>query len=120
MISVRNLTKNFTSERRALDDVNFEVKEKEIVGLLGHNGAGKSTVLGIMLGMVRADSGEVVINGHSVQRNRAGALRQIGAIFEAPAFYDYMSGWQNLRTLCALSGWWEEKEVRRVLELVNL
>ncbi len=54
--------------------MNFEVKEQEIVGLLGHNGAGKSTVLGIMLGMVRADAGEVVINGHSVQQNRSAAL----------------------------------------------
>jgi len=120
MISARNLTKNFTRERRALDEVSFEVTEKEIVGLLGHNGAGKSTVLGIMLGMVRPDAGEVLIDGHSVQKNRTTALRQIGAIFEAPSFYEYMSGWQNLRTLCALSGWWEEKEVWRVLELVNL
>ena len=120
MISVKNLTKRFVSSRVALDDVSFEVKEKEIVGLLGHNGAGKSTVLGIMLGMVRPNAGEVIVGGHSVQRDRGGALRQIGAIFEAPAFYEYMSGWQNLRALCALSGWWDEKEVWRVLELVNL
>jgi ABC-2 type transport system ATP-binding protein len=120
MIAVKNLSKHFTRGRLALDDVNFEVKEKEIVGLLGHNGAGKSTVLGIMLGMVRPDSGEVFIDGHSVQKNRSDALRNIGAIFEAPAFYEYMSGWQNLRSLCALSGWWDEKEVWRVLELVEL
>src|ERR1700761_9366273 len=120
MIAVKNLSKHFTRGRLALDDVNFEVKEKEIVGLLGHNGAGKSTVLGIMLGMVRPDSGEVFIDGHSVQQNRSAALRNIGAIFEAPAFYEYMTGWQNLRSLCALSGWWEEKEVWRVLELVEL
>jgi ABC-2 type transport system ATP-binding protein len=120
MISARNLTKQFTKERRALDDVNFEVKPGEIMGLLGHNGAGKSTVLGIMLGMVRPDAGEVLIDGVSVQRNRTSALRKIGAIFEAPAFYEYMSGWHNLRTLCALSGWWEEKEVSRILELVEL
>ncbi len=120
LIEARNLTKRFTRARAALDDVSFEVKEKEIVGLLGHNGAGKSTVLGIMLGMVRPNAGEVVIDGVSVQRNRAGALRQIGAIFEAPVFYEYMSGWHNLRSLCALSGWWDEKEVWRVLELVGL
>ena len=44
----------------------------------------------------------------------------IGAIFEAPVFYDYLSGWQNLRVLCSLSGWWDEKEARRVLQMVNL
>jgi ABC-2 type transport system ATP-binding protein len=120
MIEVQALTKRFTRARAALDDVSFEVKESEIVGLLGHNGAGKSTVLGITLGMVRPNKGEVRVAGHSVQRDRARALRQIGAIFEAPAFYEYMTGWQNLRALCALSGWWDEKEVKRVLELVRL
>lgn len=120
MITVSSLTKHFTRARAALEDVSFEVKPAEITGLLGHNGAGKSTVLGITLGMVRPDSGEVRVAGHSVQRDRAKALRQVGAIFEAPSFYEYMSGWQNLRALCALSGWWEEREVKRVLELVRL
>jgi ABC-2 type transport system ATP-binding protein len=120
MISVSSLTKYFTRGRAALDKVSFEVKPAEIMGLLGHNGAGKSTVLGIMLGMVHPHAGEVHVAGISVQRERARALRQIGAIFEAPAFYDYMTGWQNLRALCALSGWWEEREVKRVLELVHL
>jgi ABC-2 type transport system ATP-binding protein len=120
MISANSLTKYFTRGRPALSDVNFAVNEGEICGLLGHNGAGKSTVLGIMLGMVRPDAGEVIVAGHSVQKERAKALRHVGAIFEAPAFYDYMTGWQNLRTLCAFSGWWDEKEVKRVLEVVKL
>ena len=120
MIQARALTKHFTAERLALDNVSFSVGEGEITGLLGHNGAGKSTVLGIMLGMVRPNAGEVLLGGHSVQRNRSQALRQVGAIFEAPAFYEYMTGWQNLRSLCALSGWWDEKEVWRILEIVGL
>ena len=120
MIQARALTIHFTAERLALDNVSFSVGEGEITGLLGHNGAGKSTVLGIMLGMVRPNAGEVLLGGHSVQRNRSQALRQVGAIFEAPAFYEYMTGWQNLRSLCALSGWWDEKEVWRILEIVGL
>jgi len=120
MIEVRALTKRFTAERLALDDVSFQVPQGQIMGLLGHNGAGKSTVLGIMLGMVRPTKGEVFIGGHSVQKNHHAALRQIGAIFEAPSFYEYMTGWENLRALCSLSGWWDEKEVWRVLEMVDL
>ena len=120
MIEVCSLTKRFTRARLALDDVSFEVKTGGITGLLGHNGAGKSTVLGIVLGMVRPDAGEVRVGGHSVQRDRAKALRQVGAIFEAPSFYEYMTGWQNLRALCALSGWWDDREVNRVLEIVRL
>jgi len=120
MIHATHLTKRFSRERLALDDVSFEVKQGEIMGLLGHNGAGKSTIVGIMLGMVHPDAGEVMLGGYSVQRQRNRALRLVGSIFEAPRFYEYMSGWQNLRALCALSGWWEEKEVCRVLELVKL
>jgi len=120
LIEVKSLTKRWHTDRLALDGVGFEVKQGEIVGLLGHNGAGKSTVLGITLGMVRPDSGEVRVGGISVQENRPKALAQIGAIYEAASFYDYLTGWQNLRALCSLSGWWDEKEVRRVLRLVNL
>ncbi|MDB6117335.1 MAG: type transport system ATP-binding protein [Verrucomicrobiaceae bacterium] len=121
MIEVKNLQKRYSgSTKTALNNVSFSVGEGEIVGLLGHNGAGKSTVLGIMLGMVRPDQGEVRIAGHSVQLERAKALVNIGAIFEAAVFYDYLTGWQNLRVLCSLSGWWDEKEAARVLELVNL
>jgi ABC-2 type transport system ATP-binding protein len=120
VLEVRNLTKRWRADRLALDDVSFELRQGEILGLLGHNGAGKSTVLGITLGMVRPDAGEVRIAGHSVQRERAKALSHIGAIYEAAHFYDYLTGWQNLRALCSLSGWWDEAEAKRVLKMVNL
>lgn len=120
LLEVRHLTKRWPTGRLALDDVSFEVKEGEILGLLGHNGAGKSTIMGITLGMVRPDVGEVRIGGRSVQKDRGGALQQIGAIYEAAVFYDYLSGWQNLRVFCSLSGWWDEGEVKRVVQMVNL
>lgn len=120
LLEVRHLTKRWPTGRLALDDVGFEVREGEILGLLGHNGAGKSTIMGITLGMVRPDIGEVRIGGRSVQQNRGAALQQIGAIYEAAVFYDYLSGWQNLRVLCSLSGWWDEAEVKRVVQMVNL
>lgn len=120
MLEVDGITKNYTPSRRAVDGVSFGVRRGEIVGLLGHNGAGKSTLLGCMLGMVEPDAGEVRIDGISVQRERERALRKVGAIFEAPAFYDYLSGWRNLRLLSALSGFSDEDETRRVVEMVNL
>jgi ABC-2 type transport system ATP-binding protein len=120
LLEVRHLTKRWPTGRLALDDVSFEVQQGEILGLLGHNGAGKSTIMGITLGMVRPDTGEVRIGGRSVHKDRSGALQQIGAIYEAAVFYDYLSGWQNLRVLCSLSGWWVEAEVKRVVQMVNL
>jgi len=64
--------------------------------LLGHNGAGKSTAIGMMLGQVWPTQGEVLICGHDVTRRRQLALQRVGAIFETPVFYDYLSGWRNL------------------------
>jgi ABC-2 type transport system ATP-binding protein len=70
--------------------------------------------------MVAPDSGEANIAGISVQRERSKALAKVGAIFEAPAFYDYMSGWQNLRILMSYSGGFDEKAAKKVIERVGL
>ncbi|MFT6596441.1 MAG: ABC-2 type transport system ATP-binding protein [Akkermansiaceae bacterium] len=119
MLSVRNLTKKFGGNE-ALKGVSFEVERGEIYGLLGHNGAGKSTTLGIILSMVAAGSGEVMIDGVSVQKNPRKALRKVGSIFESPAFYDYMSGWENLRVLVGLSGPFDAKIAKEIVERVGL
>ena len=119
MLEARGLSKDFGG-KPALRDVSFKIEKGEIYGLLGHNGAGKSTSLGIVLGMVEPSKGEVTIDGVSVQKNRAKALRKVGAIFEAPAFYDYLSGWENLRILMGYSGGFDEKAAREVVEKVGL
>lgn len=103
MVRLQNLSKSFGA-RPAVQDVSLTIERAEIFGLLGHNGAGKSTTFGMMLGMLAPDRGEAFIGGHSVQRERPRALRRTGAIFEAPAFYDYLSGWNNLRFFVSLSG----------------
>lgn len=119
MLEARGLTKAFGG-KPALRDVSFKLEKGEIYGLLGHNGAGKSTSLGIILGMVAPDGGEVEIGGVSVQKDRGQALRKVGAIFEAPAFYDYMSGWENLKILMGYSGGFDAKSAREVIERVGL
>jgi ABC-2 type transport system ATP-binding protein len=103
MVSLRSLYKTF-GKRPAIEDISLEVPEGEIFGLLGHNGAGKSTTFGIMLGMVAPSRGEAFIAGHSVQKNRSLALAGVGAIFETPSFYEYLTGWENLRFFVSLSG----------------
>jgi ABC-2 type transport system ATP-binding protein len=119
MLQATGLHKSFAG-KPALHDVSFHVAKGEIYGLLGHNGAGKSTSLGIILGMVMPDKGDVTIGGISVRDNRSQALRKVGAIFEAPAFYDYLSGWENLRILMGYSGGFDEKAAREVIERVGL
>ncbi|MEP2776652.1 MAG: ABC transporter ATP-binding protein [Luteolibacter sp.] len=119
MLEATGLHKKFGG-KLALEDVSFRLEKGEIYGLLGHNGAGKSTSLGIILGMVAPDRGEVTIDGVSVQKHRGKALAKVGAIFEAPAFYDYMSGWENLKILMGYSGGFDAKAAEEVVARVGL
>lgn len=120
MVSLKSLHKTF-GKRPAIEDISLEVPEGEIFGLLGHNGAGKSTTFGIMLGMVAPSQGEAFIAGHSVQKNRSQALAGVGAIFETPSFYEYLSGWENLRFFVSLSGQdVPRKEMEAAVDLVGL
>src|SRR5271156_5124579 len=100
MICLENLQKRF-GRRVAVENLSLRIEEGALYGLIGHNGAGKSTTIGMMLGQVVPDAGRVLIDGHDVQRDRAGALGQVGAIFETPSFYGYLSGRRNLEIFCS-------------------
>jgi ABC-2 type transport system ATP-binding protein len=119
MIQLTNVSKKFAG-RIAVDDLSFRVARGEIFGLLGHNGAGKSTAIGMMLGQVWPTGGEVKICGHDVQSNRRAALMPVGAIFETPVFYDYLSGARNLEILSTYTAPTSKARIREVIEWVGL
>lgn len=119
MIRLSNVSKRF-GERLAVDSLSLHVPAGEIYGLLGHNGAGKSTAIGMMLGQVWPSAGTVAICDYDVARHRAAALRQVGAIFESPAFYDYLSGLRNLEIFGSYSGPVSHARIREVLDWVGL
>ena len=118
-IEIRDLHKKFGG-KAAVTGVSFSVQPGEIFGLLGHNGAGKSTTLGVLLGHVYPDRGEAFVGGISVQRHRAQALAKVGAIFEAPRFYDYMSGWRNLEIFTSYSAIVPRAQLEEAVAFVGL
>ncbi len=119
MIQLAKVSKTFNG-RPALTDLSVRVPSGEIYGLLGHNGAGKSTAIGIMLGQVWPDSGTASIGGFDVVTQRSKALRKVGAIFESPAFYDYLSGWRNLHILSSYTSRTPRKRLAEVIDWVGL
>lgn len=119
MISLTQVTKLFGA-RKAVADLSLTVPRGEIFGLLGHNGAGKSTAIGMMLGQVWPTSGRVQVCGHDVTSHRALALHKVGAIFETPAFYDYLSGWKNLEILSHYTARTSKERIREVVDWVGL
>ena len=78
-IKVINLKKSYGS-KEAVKNINFEIKENEIVGLLGPNGSGKTTTIGMILGLLKPSSGEVLINGLKIEKYRYEILQKINFI----------------------------------------
>ena len=79
LVNVNNLSKNFSSFE-AVKEVSFSINESEILGLLGPNGCGKTTTIGMMLGLLKPTSGEVIINGLNVEKNRINLLKKMNFI----------------------------------------
>ncbi len=119
MIELRQVTKVF-GDRTAVHALDLTVARGGIFGLLGHNGAGKSTTIGMLLGQVWPTSGSVHVCGHDISLQRSKALRRVGAIFETPIFYDYLSGRRNLEILSTYTGITPAHRINEVVEWVGL
>lgn len=119
VLETNQLTKRYR-RRLIVDQLSLAVERGDIFGFLGQNGAGKSTTIRMSLGLVRPSSGQVRILGHEMSRHPQRALKRVGAIIEAPAFYENFSARQNLRMLAAMSGGAAPERVEQVLELVGL
>lgn len=85
MFTVQEVTKYF-GKQRVLDSVSFEVRNGEVVGYVGLNGAGKTTTIRIAVGVLPPTSGDVIIDGYSVTRNKREASRLVGWVPELPIF----------------------------------
>jgi len=118
-IETRDLTKTFDS-RTAVDRLSLQVQPGDVFGFLGQNGAGKSTTIRMLLGLVKPSSGHVSLLGHDLPRHREQALRKVGAIVDAPAFYDNLTGLENLRIFSSLTGHVAPHRYRETLRWVNL
>ncbi|HET9102875.1 MAG TPA: ABC transporter ATP-binding protein [Solirubrobacteraceae bacterium] len=103
MIQTHGLTKRF-GQRLAVDGVDLNVPRASAYGFLGHNGAGKTTVIRMLLGLTDADAGTMLIGGRPVPAERARVLAHVGAIVEEPAFHPYLTGRENLRVAAAVRG----------------
>lgn len=92
ILSLSNITKSYR-HIRALNNVSFDVPKGSVFGILGPNGSGKTTLLGIILDVLRADSGNYQwLNGVPIREAR----KKIGSLLETPNFYHYMNAWDNL------------------------
>ncbi len=119
VLQTRKLTKRYKG-RAVVNQLDLTVHADEIYGFLGPNGAGKTTTMRLILGLVLPDEGVIEVAGVDAILHRQRALRQVGAVVEAPSFYPDLSARHNLMHLGALSGDCRRPRVEEVLELVGL
>ncbi|MFD8382174.1 ABC transporter ATP-binding protein [Streptomyces sp. NPDC059679] len=122
MLIAEGMVKRY-GPRRALDGFDLEVAPGEIVGLIGHNGAGKTTFVEIITGLVRPDAGRLHIGGHDALRAGRAARRLLGVAPQELALYHRVTIRENLRLfagLAGLRGRRRDTEIARVLDELRL
>jgi ABC-2 type transport system ATP-binding protein len=119
IIETRGLTKRFGG-RAAVADVNLSVPAGCAFGFLGHNGAGKTTVIRLLVGLTQPDAGTVALGGRPLAAQRAAALARVGAIIEEPRFHHHLTGRENLRVVAAVRGPQSRRQLEPALARVGL
>ena len=100
-----------------VEDISFDMHEGEIIGLLGPNGSGKTTIMRMMVGLTKTTKGEAYCFEKPVGFGKTGMLKEVGSMIETPEFYNYMSGWSNLKQYARVCG--KKVTKSRIKELVE-
>ena len=119
IIETNNLTKVY-GEQKAVNSVNLHIEKGSIYGLLGRNGAGKTTIMKMILGLTDITNGEVSVFNQNIKGNEKKIYPRIGAIIETPGFYPNLTGTENLEIFALLRGTAFPDAVKNALEVVGL
>jgi len=118
MIKIKNLSRSF-GQVKALDDFSVEIKKGELFGLIGPNGAGKSTLMKCLIGLLKPDQGEILIDGENAVENTISAKKRIGYAPEDPVLYDYLTGTEFLEFIADLRKVPREASQERTMSLLQ-
>lgn len=119
MLTLSHIAKRF-GEKQVLRDVSFSVPEHTVFGFVGQNGAGKTTAMKLILGLLTSDSGEITVNGMRVHYGNTQTNRFVGYLPDVPEFYSYMTPTEYLRFCGEITGM-PSKEIKgRCEELLRL
>ncbi len=119
VISISRLTKLYRNGR-GIKNISLTVEEGDIVGLLGPNGSGKTTIMKCILGLNRFSQGEIKVFGKDLNDNFEEIMREVGALVEAPAIHKDLSAYQNLALRAGIYGGVPQARIERVLDMVHL
>ncbi len=104
MLIINNLCKTYKGGKRAVDHLSIHVEAGDIFGFIGHNGAGKSTTIKAVVGVLDFEEGEILIQGHSIKTEPLRCKQQIAYIPDSPDLYEHLTGIQYLNFIADIFG----------------
>lgn len=96
MIQINNVSKSYVKGKKSVDDLTLEIKNGEIFGFLGPNGAGKTTTIKMITGILNMDSGNILLDGHSIKDDALNAKKQFGFVSDTPDMFLRLKGIEYL------------------------
>ena len=100
MIEIKNVSKSYDGKVKALNDISFKIDNGEIFAFIGHNGAGKTTMIKSLVGILDFDSGDILINGKSIKKEPIECKREMAYVPDNPDLYENMTGLDFINFIC--------------------
>jgi len=119
VLEVKGITKLYKNHR-GVKDISFDIYKGDIYGFLGPNGAGKTTVMKTIVGLCRANQGEINIFGYNIANQFEQAMAKVGCIIETAVSYEYLSAYDNLKIASRFYNGIDANRIDEVLEIVGL
>lgn len=123
MLEIKHYSKSYGEGKKAVDDVNLTVESGDIYGFIGHNGAGKSTTIRAIVGVLDFTEGEIYIDGHSVKNEPMECKRITAYIPDNPDLYENLTGIQYLNFIADvydISGTDREERIKRYADIFEI
>ncbi len=117
MIEIKNVSKSYKKRQKFIEDLNLEIKDGEIFGFLGPNGAGKTTTINMITGILELDTGDILIDGKSIQKEPIKAKKQIGFVSDNPDMFLKLKGIEFLNFIADIYEVPIEKRNKLIAEL---
>lgn len=114
-VSFNNVTKEFKN-KAVLKGVSFNIEAGDIYGLIGENGAGKTTILKLIVNLLKPTSGNIQVLGKEIKKDSYDYLRNIGALIDEPVFYKKLTLYENFKVHCEYLGFYDEEKLESVLK----
>ncbi|MEX3714422.1 ABC transporter ATP-binding protein [Cytobacillus horneckiae] len=119
VVRTNQLTKRIRGNE-LVSNVNLHIKKGEIYGFLGQNGAGKTTIMKMLTGLISPTGGEIELFGKKLTNTERASLQRVGSIIEYPIFFDHLTAMQNLQLHCEYLGFYDFKAIMQALDMVHL